>query len=94
MSHISKSERCYIAKSALYHFYVKTNILQDLHICISAPLIIICILFQNLNETNLNYLTVLCFEYMLSYAIRQMDPVEYYDDQHITFHCVRYRNFA
>ena len=34
--HISKSERYYNAKSELYHFYVKANILQNFHICISV----------------------------------------------------------
>ena len=33
-----KSKQCYSAKPSTYHFYVKTKILLDLHICISVPL--------------------------------------------------------
>ena len=33
-----KSKHCYNAKPSAYHFYVKTKILVDLHICISVPL--------------------------------------------------------
>ena len=33
-----KRERCYNVQSAWYYFYMKTNILQDFHICISVPL--------------------------------------------------------
>ena len=38
MVHISKSEKCYNAQSALYNFYMKMNLLQDFHICVGAPL--------------------------------------------------------
>ena len=30
-AHITETERCYDAKSALYYFFMKTNILQDFH---------------------------------------------------------------
>ena len=36
--HISKSERCYIAQSLWYYFYMKTNVLQDFHSCIDVLL--------------------------------------------------------
>ena len=37
--HISKSKRCFIVKSSTSLFVIKTKILADVQICISAPLI-------------------------------------------------------
>ena len=37
-AHISNSKRCFNVKSSTYYFHVKTNILEDFQIYISAPL--------------------------------------------------------
>ena len=38
-AHISKSKRCFYVKFSTYYFRIKTEILADFRICISAPLI-------------------------------------------------------
>ena len=38
-AHISKSETCFNMKSSTYYFHMKTKILADFQICISALLI-------------------------------------------------------
>ena len=37
-AHISKSKRCFDAKSSTYYFQMTTKILADFQICISVPL--------------------------------------------------------
>ena len=37
-THICKCERFYNGQSVWYFFYMKTNVLQNFHICISVPL--------------------------------------------------------
>ena len=36
--HISKSKRCFNAKSSTYYLHMETGILTDFQICISVPL--------------------------------------------------------
>ena len=37
-AHVSKRKKCLNVKSSIYYFHVKTMILADFQICISAPL--------------------------------------------------------
>ena len=37
--HTSKSKRCFNEKSSTYYFYMKTKMLQDFQMWISAPLV-------------------------------------------------------